>query len=49
MTSDQERRKHARSGQSVGYVSHDAQQRVDKRVIEIMSRRRRRRARELPR
>ena len=39
MTSSQERRKHARSGQRVGYVPHDAQQRVDKRVMEIMSRR----------
>ena len=39
MTSSQERRKHARSGQRVGYVSHGAQQRVDKRVMEIMSRR----------
>ena len=35
----QERRKHVRSGQTVGYVSHYAQQRVDKRVVEIMSRR----------
>jgi len=39
MTSGQERRKHARSEQPVGYVSRYAQQRVDKRVIEIMSRR----------
>jgi hypothetical protein len=39
MTSGQERRKHARSEQMVGYVSRYAQQRVDKRVIEIMSRR----------
>jgi hypothetical protein len=39
MTLGQERRKHARSEQTVGYVAHDAQQRVDKRVIEIMSRR----------
>ncbi len=39
MTSGQERRKHARSEQTVGYVSRYAQQRVDKRVIEIMSRR----------
>ena len=35
----QERRKHARSEQTRGYVSRDAQQRVDKRVMEIMSRR----------
>jgi hypothetical protein len=39
MTSGQERRKHARSAQTAGYVSRYAQQRVDKRVIEIMSRR----------
>jgi hypothetical protein len=39
MTSGQERRRHARSEQTVGYVSRYAQQRVDKRVIEIMSRR----------
>ena len=39
MTSDQERRKHARSEQTVGFVSHKAQQRVNKRVMEIMSRR----------
>lgn len=39
MTSGQERRKHARSEQTVGYVSRYAQQRVDERVIEIMSRR----------
>ena len=39
MTSYQERRKHARSERTVGHVSHDAQQRVDKRVMEIMSRR----------
>ena len=39
MTSSQERRRHARSEQTVGYVPHYAQQRVDKRVIEIMSRR----------
>jgi hypothetical protein len=35
----QERRKHARSEQTGGYVSRYAQQRVDKRVIEIMARR----------
>jgi hypothetical protein len=34
-----ERRKHARSTQPVGTVSHHAQQRVDQRVIEIMARR----------
>jgi hypothetical protein len=39
MASGQERRKHARSEQTVGYVSRFAQQRVDKRVMEIMSRR----------
>ena len=39
MTSGQERRKHARPEQPMGYVSRYAQQRVDKRVIEIMSRR----------
>jgi hypothetical protein len=39
MTSPQERRKHARSEPTMGHVSHDAQQRVDKRVMEIMSRR----------
>jgi hypothetical protein len=39
MTSGQERRKHARAEQPVGYVSRYAQQRVDKRVIEIMARR----------
>ena len=39
MASGQERRKHARSEQTVGYVSRYAQQRVDKRVMEIMSRR----------
>ncbi len=39
MTSGQERRKHARREQPVGYVSRYAQQRVDERVIEIMSRR----------
>jgi hypothetical protein len=39
MTPGQERRKHARSAQTAGYVSRYAQQRVDKRVIEIMSRR----------
>jgi hypothetical protein len=39
MASRQERRKHARPEQVVGYVSRYAQQRVDKRVIEIMSRR----------
>ena len=35
----QERRKRARSEQSGGYVSRYAQQRVDKRVMEILSRR----------
>jgi hypothetical protein len=35
----QERRKRARSEQIGGYVSRYAQQRVDKRVMEIMSRR----------
>ena len=39
MVSGQERRKHARSEQSVGTVSRFAQRRVDKRVMEIMSRR----------
>jgi hypothetical protein len=34
-----ERRKHARSKQPVGTVSRQAQQRVDKRVMEIMARR----------
>jgi hypothetical protein len=39
MVSGQERRKHARSDQAMGNVSHQAQKRVDKRVMEIMSRR----------
>ena len=39
MITGQERRKHARSEQTVGYVSRFAQRRVDKRVMEIMSRR----------
>jgi hypothetical protein len=39
MASGQERRQRARAEQTVGYVSRYAQQRVDKRVIEIMSRR----------
>jgi hypothetical protein len=39
MISGHERRKPARSEQTVGYVSRCAQQRVDMRVIEIMSRR----------
>ena len=39
MASGQEPRKHARSEQAVGYVSRRAQQRVDQRVMEIMSRR----------
>jgi hypothetical protein len=39
MISGQERRKHARSEQPVGAVSRFAQRRVDKRVMEIMSRR----------
>ena len=34
-----ERRKHARSKQPLGTVSRYAQQRVDERVMEIMSRR----------
>jgi hypothetical protein len=38
MASGQERRKLARSEQT-GNISHDAQQRVQKRVMEIMSRR----------
>ena len=38
MASGQERRRFARSQQTRGNVSHDAQQRVDERVIEIMSR-----------
>ena len=39
MVTGQERRKHARSQQPVGTVSRFAQRRVDKRVMEIMSRR----------
>jgi hypothetical protein len=39
MASGQELRKHARSERAVGYVSRRAQQRVDRRVMEIMSRR----------
>jgi hypothetical protein len=39
MTSYQERTKHARFERTVGYVSRDAQKRVDKRVMEVMSRR----------
>jgi hypothetical protein len=39
MVSGQERRKHARPEQPLGTVSRFAQRRVDKRVIEIMSRR----------
>jgi hypothetical protein len=39
MASGEERRKHARSEQTVGNVSRYAQQRVDQRVVEIMSRR----------
>lgn len=39
MASGQERRKHARSEQTMGNVSRYAQQRVDRRVMEIMSRR----------
>jgi hypothetical protein len=39
MVSGQERRKHARSQQLAGTVSRFAQRRVDKRVMEIMSRR----------
>jgi hypothetical protein len=39
MGSGHERRKQARPGRTGGYVSRYAQQRVDERVIEIMSRR----------
>ena len=39
MTSYKERRKHTRFDRTVGHVSHDAQQRVRERVMEIMSRR----------
>jgi len=39
MASGHERRKHARSVQTAGNVSRHAQLRVDKRVMEIMSRR----------
>jgi hypothetical protein len=39
MASGQETRRFARSQPARGNVSHDAQQRVDERVIEIMSRR----------
>ena len=39
MASGQDRRKHARSEQKAGNVSRYAQQRVDRRVIEIMARR----------
>ena len=39
MASGQERRKRARFGRRVGEVSRYAQQRVDKRVKEIMARR----------
>ena len=39
MASGHERRKHARSARTAGNVSRHAQQRVDKRVMEIMSRR----------
>jgi hypothetical protein len=39
MTSGHEQRKRRRSEQTAGTVSHDAQRRVDKRVLEIMARR----------
>ena len=39
MASGQERRKLARLDRMVGNVSRDAQERVDRRVMEIMSRR----------
>lgn len=39
MASGQEPREHVRSEQTAGNVSRYAQQRVDKRVMEIMSRR----------
>ena len=39
MVSGQERRKHARLKPTGGNVSHYAQQRVNKRVMEILSRR----------
>lgn len=39
MASGQERRKHARSWNRTGNVSRHAQQRVDRRVIEVMAHR----------
>ncbi len=39
MVSVTERRKHARSTHPAGGVSHQAQQRVDERVKEVMARR----------
>jgi hypothetical protein len=39
MASGQERRKHARSSTRTGNVSRYAQQRVDRRVIEVMAHR----------
>jgi hypothetical protein len=39
MASGQERRKHARSLNRTGNVSRYAQQRVDRRVIEVMAHR----------
>ena len=39
MASGQDLRKHVRSERAAGYVSRRAQQRVDQRVMEIMSRR----------
>ena len=47
--SGQETRTHARSAQTVGYVSRNAPARVDKRVIEIMSKPRRGLRRRAPR
>jgi hypothetical protein len=38
MPSRPERRKHARSKQKLGTVSHHAQRRVNQRVLEIMAR-----------
>jgi hypothetical protein len=39
MASGQERRKHARSSRRTGNVSRYAQQRVDRRVMEVMAHR----------
>lgn len=39
MASGQERRKHARSSNRTGNVSRYAQQRVDRRVMEVMAHR----------